>query len=147
MEAVKTLNLSCQATGETDDEGNIKVFFELNGQPRTVKVSNKHMVANIEKHQKADEANPNLVPAPMPRMIASIAVTQGKQVEAGDLLVTIEAMKMEIAICAVQSEIIACVVAGAGTQVDAKDLILEFEGKQGVCKLVLQDKNRYECGE
>ena len=147
METVKTLNLRCQAIGETDVEGNIKVFFELNGQPRTVKVSNKHMVATIEKHPKADAANPNHVPAPMPRMIASVAVTQGKHVEAGDLLVTIEVMKMEIAICAEQSEIIAWVVAGAGTQVDAKDLILEFEGKQGVCKLVLQDKNRYVCGE
>ena len=82
METVKTLNLRCQAIGETDDEGNIKVFFELNDQPRTVKVSNKHMVATIEKHPEADEANPNLVPAPMPRTIATIAVTQGKHVEA-----------------------------------------------------------------
>ena len=82
LDAVKTLNLRCQAIGETDVEGNIKVFFELNGQPRTVKVSNKHMVATIEKHPEADEANPNLVPAPMPRTIATIAVTQGKQVEA-----------------------------------------------------------------
>ena len=63
------------------------------------------------------------------------------------MLVTIEVMKMEITFCAERSEIIAWVVAGAGTQVDAKDLILEFEGEQGVCKLVLQDKNGYECGE
>lgn len=71
------------------------------------------MVVTIKKHPEADEASPNHVPAPMPRMIASIAVTQGKHVEAGDLLVTIEAMKMETAICVEQSEIIAWVVAGA----------------------------------
>ena len=48
-------------------------------------------------------------------MIASSAVTQGKNVETGDLLVTIEAKKMETAIRSEQSGIIAWVVAGAGT--------------------------------
>ena len=51
----------------------------------------------------------------MPGMIESADVTQGKHVEAGDLLATIEAMKMEIAIRSEQSGIIAWVVAGAGT--------------------------------
>jgi hypothetical protein len=50
---------------------------------------------------------------------------------------------METAIRSEQSGIIAWVVAGAGTQVDAKYLILEFAEEQGACKLVLQDKNRY----
>ena len=84
------------------------------------------------------------MPAPMSGMIASAAVTQGKHVAAGVLSVTIEAMKMETEIRSEQSGIIAWLVAGAVTQVDAKYLILEFAGEQGACKLVLQDKNRYE---
>ena len=100
-------------------------------------------MATIEKQPKVDEANSNHMPAPMSGMIASSAVTQGKNVEAGDLLVTIEAKKMETAIRSEQSGIITWVVAGAGTQVDAKYLILEFAEEQGACKLVLQDKNRY----
>jgi pyruvate carboxylase len=106
-------------------------------------VSNKHIAGTIEKQPKVDEANSNHMPAPMSGMIASSAVTQGKNVEAGDLLVTIEAKKMETAIRSEQSGIITWVVAGAGTQVDAKYLILEFAEEQGACKLVLQDKNRY----
>ena len=101
-------------------------------------------MAIIEKQSKVDEANSNHMPAPISGMIASSAVTQGKNVEARDLLVTIEAKKMETAIRSEQSGIIAWVVAGAGTQVDAKYLILEFAGEQGACKLVLQDKNRYK---
>ena len=101
-------------------------------------------MATIEKQPKVDEANSNHMPAPMSGMIASSAVTQGKNVEAGDLLVTIEVKKMETAIRSKQSGIIVWVVAGAETQVDAKYLILEFAGKQGACKLVLQDKNRYK---
>jgi pyruvate carboxylase len=110
-------------------------------------VSNKHIAGTIEKQPKVDEANSNQVPAPMSGMIASAAVMQDKHVEAENLLVTIEAMKMETAIRSEQSGIIAWVVAGAGTQVDAKYLILEFAGEQGACKLVLQDKNRYKCEE
>lgn len=126
LEAGKTLNLRCQAIGETDDEGNVKVFFELNGQPRPVKVANNSLAETVVRHPKAEEGNPRHVPAPMPGMIASVAVIEGQKVEAGDLLVTIEAMKMETAIRAEMSGQIAHIVAGAGTQVDAKDLIIEF---------------------
>ena len=37
-----TLEIRCQAIGETNDEGEAKVFFELNGQPRTIRVTDRH---------------------------------------------------------------------------------------------------------
>lgn len=126
LEAGKTLNLRCQAIGETDDEGNVKVFFELNGQPRPVKIANHSVADAVVKHPQAEEGNPDHVPAPMPGMIASVAISEGQIIESGDLLVTIEAMKMETAIRAEREGRIGRIVAGAGTQVDAKDLIIEF---------------------
>ncbi len=126
LEPGKTMIIRCQAICETDDEGNVKVFFDLNGQPRRAKVPNRKAAAAVEKRPQAEEGNPNHVPAPMPGVIASLAVNEGQKVEPGDLLLTIEAMKMETAIRVERGGTIARVVAGASAQVDAKDLLIEF---------------------
>ena len=62
----------------------------------------------------------------MPGVIASVAVTVGQKVTAGDMLLTIEAMKMETAIHADRDGVIAQIHAPASSQVDAKDLLIEF---------------------
>ncbi|MEO1328088.1 MAG: pyruvate carboxylase [Pseudomonadota bacterium] len=126
IEPGKTMVLRLLATGETDDEGMVKVFFELNGQPRTVRVPNRAAAAGADRHPKAEDGNPNHVAAPLPGMVASVAVKDGQTVRKGELLLTIEAMKMETAIHAERAGKIARVVAGAGSQVDAKDLLVEF---------------------
>ena len=95
IERGHTLVIRCLAVGETDEEGAVRVFFELNGQPRTVKVENREAAATVVRRPKADSANPCHVSAPMPGVVASIAVASGRHVVAGDLLMTIEAMKME----------------------------------------------------
>ena len=41
LERGKTLVVRCQAIGETDEEGQVRVFFELNGQPRIAKVPDR----------------------------------------------------------------------------------------------------------
>ncbi len=126
LEAGKTLVVRCQALGEPDEDGNVKLFFELNGQPRTAKVADRGAAADRPKHPKAEEGNPDHVPAPMPGMIASVAVAEGQSVHAGDLLMTIEAMKMETAIHAERDGKVVMIAAPAGTQVDAKDLLVAF---------------------
>ena len=42
--------------------------------------------------------NANHIEAPMPGVVASVAVQAGQEVREGDLLLTIEAMKMETGI-------------------------------------------------
>jgi pyruvate carboxylase len=51
----------------------------------------------------------------------------GKKVKAGDLLLTIEAMKMETGIHADRDAVVKAVLVQAGGQIDAKDLLVEFE--------------------
>ncbi len=46
IERGKTLVLRLQTIGETDEEGKVRVFFELNGQPRIVKVPNRSAKAH-----------------------------------------------------------------------------------------------------
>jgi pyruvate carboxylase len=62
----------------------------------------------------------------MPGVIASIAVEEGKRVRPGDLLLTIEAMKMETAIRAERGGFVKRLLARHGAQVDAKDLLIEI---------------------
>ncbi len=45
IEDGKSLVVRLVALGETDDDGQVQVFFELNGQPRTIKVPNRSAVA------------------------------------------------------------------------------------------------------
>ena len=126
IEPGKTLVVRCLTVAGADEEGVVRIFFELNGQPRRVKVQDRKADSSVERHPKADPANPNHVAAPMPGLVATVAVEAGQKVVAGDLLLTIEAMKMETAIRAEADGEISRVVAGAGTQIDAKDLLVEM---------------------
>ncbi|MGG7568139.1 pyruvate carboxylase [Rhodovulum sp. DZ06] len=128
LERGKTLQVLLVALGETTDEGTVRVFFELNGQPRSIVVPNRSASAAVARRPKAEDGNPAHVPAPMPGVIASVAVSVGQKVAAGDMLLTIEAMKMETAIHAEHAGVVKAVHAPAGSQVDAKDLLVEFEG-------------------
>ena len=121
-----TLVIRCLAIGETDEEGSVRVFYELNGQPRSVKVENREATAAVVRRPKADAGDPRHVAAPMPGVVASLAVAEGRAVVAGDLLMTIEAMKMETALHAERDGIVAAVHVAAGQTVEAKDLLLEF---------------------
>ncbi|WP_238368017.1 pyruvate carboxylase [Mesobacterium pallidum] len=123
----KTLEIRMQALGETTEDGEVKVFFELNGQPRTIRVPNRAATGGAAARPKADMANPDHVGAPMPGVVASVAVQAGSKVGKGDLLLTIEAMKMETGIHAERDATIKAVHVTPGGQIDAKDLLIELE--------------------
>jgi pyruvate carboxylase len=127
MERGKTLVIRCLAIGEADDQGMITVFFEMNGQPRRIKVPDRaHGAKGGAVRRKADAGNAAHVGAPMPGVISTIAVQAGQDVMAGDVLVSIEAMKMETALHAERDGKIAEVLVKAGDQIDAKDLLVVF---------------------
>ncbi|QRF67186.1 pyruvate carboxylase [Ponticoccus alexandrii] len=123
----KTLEIRLQAVGETQDDGEVRVFFELNGQPRTIRVPDRKAGATSAARAKAEIGNPAHVGAPMPGVVASIAVKAGDAVKEGDLLLTIEAMKMETGMHAERDGRVKAVHVQPGGQIDAKDLLIEFE--------------------
>lgn len=122
-----TLEISLQTVGETHDDGSVRVFFELNGQSRVIRINDQTAATAPAELPKATDGNPAHLGAPMPGMVASISVTSGAKVKDGDLLVTIEAMKMETSLHADRSGTIKAVHVQPGSLVDAKDLLLEFE--------------------
>ena len=123
----KTLEIRLQAVGETDEKGDVRVFFELNGQPRIIRVPDRLIKSQTASNPKAEEGNNAHVGAPMPGVIAGVTVSQGQSVNEGDLLLTIEAMKMETGLHAERDAIIKLVHVSTGSQIDAKDLLIEFE--------------------
>ncbi|MDZ7822895.1 MAG: pyruvate carboxylase [Ahrensia sp.] len=127
IEKGKTLVVRCLAIGETDDKGMRTVFFELNGQPRRIKVPDRaHGAEGSFSRRKAEVGNDAHVSAPMPGVISQLAVSVGQDVMAGDVICSIEAMKMETAIHAERDGKIAEVLIKAGDQIDAKDLLVVF---------------------
>ena len=123
----KTLEIRLQTVGETTDDGEVKVFFELNGQPRVIRVPNRSVKSATARRPKAAEGNPGHIGAPMPGSIASVAVSVGQKVNPGDLLLTIEAMKMETGLHSDRAGTVKAVHVAPGNAVEAKDLLVELE--------------------
>ena len=131
IEAGKTLIISFLAVSKPDEEGQRTIFFELNGQPRTVKVADKALAASGKIRRKADESKPGQVGAPMPGLIVSVSAGEGQSVARGDRLFTIEAMKMETAVYAELDGVVREVIVGAGRRVEPHDLVLVIEAQDG----------------
>jgi pyruvate carboxylase len=127
IERGKTLVIRCLAIGEADEKGMVTVFFELNGQPRRVKVPDRaHGAGNGKARRKVEPGNDAHVGAPMPGVVSTLAVQPGQSVNAGDVLLSIEAMKMETALHAERDGMIAEVLVRIGDQIDAKDLLVVY---------------------
>ncbi|HEY8506912.1 MAG TPA: pyruvate carboxylase, partial [Steroidobacteraceae bacterium] len=127
LERGKTLFVRYVTTSEPHEDGTRTVFFELNGQPRSVRVKDNSQVAKRPPQRQAKLGNPKHVAAPMPGTVGTVAVSAGQKVARGDVLLTLEAMKMETAVRAENEGTISEVLARPGMRVDAKDLLVVFE--------------------
>ena len=127
LERGKTLIVKYVTTSEAHEDGTRTVFFELNGQPRPIRVVDGSQVAKRPPRRKADVGNPNQVGAPMPGTIATVPVHVGQKLTRGGVLLTLEAMKMETTVRAERDGVVKEVLAKPGLQVDAKDLLVVFE--------------------
>jgi pyruvate carboxylase len=121
----KTLLLRLQGRTDLEEEGQSKLFFELNGQPRVVRIDRAGAV-KLVTHPRAQDGNANHIGAPMPGMVVTVAVKPGQKVAKGDPLVSIEAMKMETMIRAECDAVIKQIHVKPGTVVSAKDLLCEL---------------------
>ncbi len=64
------------------------------------------------------------ITAPMPGKVVKLPVTEGQQVEAGDVLVVLEAMKMETALHAESAAVVKQIRAAVGQMVDHGAVLL-----------------------
>jgi pyruvate carboxylase len=124
IERGKTLIVRFVALSEVRDDGTRQVFFELNGQPRSIIVTDRSQVAKRPPQRKVEHGNAKHVGAPMPGTIATVATKVGAKIAKGDLLLTMEAMKMETSVRAEADGTVAEILVKPGLTVDAKDLLV-----------------------
>jgi pyruvate carboxylase len=124
LERGKTLIVRYVTTSDPHDDGTRSVFFELNGQPRSVRIPDRSQVAKRPPPRRAESGNPGHVGAPMPGTIATVAVHVGQKLARGDALLTLEAMKMETTVRAERDGTVQEVLVVPGQQIDTKDLLM-----------------------
>lgn len=76
---------------------------------------------------EADGARGARIKPPMPGKIVSLSVAEGDEVKAGQVLLILEAMKMQNEIAAPSSGIVKKVHVKAGQNVEGKDVLIELE--------------------
>ncbi|QDU44729.1 2-oxoglutarate carboxylase small subunit [Symmachiella dynata] len=130
IEPGKTLIIRLQTVGEPHEDGRRTVFFELNGQPREVTITDRSLEPDAPRRLKADANDPSHVAASMPGMVVNIAVQPGDAVAKGQKLLMLEAMKMQTIVAAEHDGIVGETLVHSGTQVESGDLLMTVEPKE-----------------
>jgi pyruvate carboxylase len=127
IETGKTLIVKLLTVGDAHpNEGTRTVFFELNGQPREVVVTDRALVGSVRETVKADAGDPAQIGSPLPGLVVSVGVQVGDAVRKGQKLLSIEAMKMETTIYAERAGRVTEVVTKVGHQVVTGELLLRI---------------------
>ncbi len=126
IEKGKTLIVRFLTIGDPQPGGTRTVFFELNGQPREIVVTDQALAGKGAARAKANPDNPKEVGAPMPGSISRILVGPGETIQQGHKMFTLEAMKMETTVLSQTGGKIAEILIPVGTQVDGGDLVLRM---------------------
>jgi pyruvate carboxylase len=127
IEPGKTLIIKLNAIGRVHPDGTRHIYFELNGQARSVIVRDHSVITDLVEREKADKANPKHVGAPMPGKVLKLNVKSGAGVKVGDILLVTEAMKMETNIKAKEDGKVGEVRCKEGDKVEKEDLLIIME--------------------
>lgn len=117
------LLIGLEAISEPDERGMRTVMCILNGQLRPVLVHDRGIASTIPTAEKADRGNPDQVAAPFAGVV-TISVSEGEQVSAGQIIATIEAMKMEAPITVPKDGAVERVAVSRTAQVEGGDLLV-----------------------
>ena len=124
IEEGKTLIIRHLAISEADNKGMRKVYFELNGQPRSVIIKDETLTDIIKSNVKGDLSNPKDICATMPGSITKVNVKAGDKVAKGDVLLITEAMKMETKIAAGTDGKVSEILLNQGDKIESGDLLM-----------------------
>jgi pyruvate carboxylase len=122
----KIFILKLVMVGPLAKDGTREVFFELNGEGRSVIVRDQSAGKDEAARAKADKGNPKHVGAPMPGKVVKVLAKPGDDVAAGATLFVTEAMKMETTVKAKATGKVLEVRFGEGAKVEKDDLLVVF---------------------
>lgn len=99
-------------------ENNVVTQLDYEGSPLPIKVKKTQLVRSDEGEDGA--AQQDSVKSPMPGTVVKVLAKEGDNVKAGDILATLESMKMEYQIKATHDSVIGKVLIEAGQFVNQK---------------------------
>ncbi len=120
-----SLLIELEAISEADERGYRTVLTTLNGQLRPVPVRDTSIVTDVKVAEKAQRGNTRHVAAPFAGVV-TLHVEEGAEVSAGQMVATIEAMKMEASITAQTAGTVTRLAIGKVQQVEGGDLLIEL---------------------
>nr|XP_023659290.1 pyruvate carboxylase, mitochondrial-like [Paramormyrops kingsleyae] len=129
LERGKTLHIKALALGDLNKAGQREVFFELNGQLRSVLVRDTLAMKEMHFHPKALKDVRGQVGAPMPGKVVEVRVKAGQKVEKGQPLCVLSAMKMETVVNSPLAGTVAKIYVTPDSSLEGDDLILEITEK------------------
>ncbi|KAK5875996.1 hypothetical protein CesoFtcFv8_027012 [Champsocephalus esox] len=127
LERGKILHIKALALGDLNKAGQREVFFELNGQLRSVLVKDTVAMKEMKFHPKAQKSIKGQVGAPMPGKVVEVKVEVGSKVEKGQPLCVLSAMKMETVVNSPLAGTIKAVHVRDDASLEGGDLIVEIE--------------------
>src|SRR5690606_322396 len=119
------------AVGELLEDGTRIVYFELNGQPREVRVPDESAKVKKVERPKADRRDPRHVGASMPGVVLQVLVAEGESVAKGQTLLVAEAMKVEQTVQAPRAGMVTEILVKEGDTVQAGDLLMVIDPDTG----------------
>lgn len=127
LEKGKSLSIVTLAVGDLSATGTREVFFELNGQLRSVRIKDTEAQKEMHVHPKALQGVRGSVGAPMPGTVIDIKVKEGEEVEKGQPLLVLSAMKMEMVVSAPLAGKVKLVAVSKDMKLEGDDLLVEIE--------------------
>lgn len=125
LERGKTVHIKALAVSETlTHKGEREVFFEFNGQLRTILVKDSSIKESSTANIKSQKGVIGSIGSPMPGTVIDVSVGEGDRVKKGQPMVVISAMKMEMVVQAPCDGIVEQVIAKKDMKVDGDDLLL-----------------------
>jgi len=121
-----SLYVSLESISEPDDRGMRTVVASLNGQMRPISIRDRSIEIQVSQAEKADPANSRHIAAPFSGVV-TVSAEVGEAVSEGQVVATIEAMKMEAGISTSVSGTVKRWAIPKTQQVEAGDLILEID--------------------
>uniref|UniRef100_A0A7E4VIE7 Pyruvate carboxylase n=1 Tax=Panagrellus redivivus TaxID=6233 RepID=A0A7E4VIE7_PANRE len=127
IEKGKTLAIRQLAFGKLNEKGEREIFFELNGQMRSIFVQDREAGKDVVKRARANPLDKGSIGAPMPGEILEICVKVGDKVEPKQKLFVLSAMKMETVVEAPVAGKVTNIHVVKKEKVEGGDLVIEIE--------------------
>ncbi len=125
------LYIQLEAMTEADDRGIRTLLVNMNGQPRPIDAQDRSLKPEVPLREKADPNDAGHVAAPMSGVV-TISVEEGDEIDEGQQVATIEAMKMESALRALKNGKVKRLAVTSGSSVEPGDLLIVLGHEQCV---------------